>query len=151
MLYSVPISFGFRSVKVSATPTSLVAQQPSDPSASCVKPVPSLRAALHHAVVSAWVSAGVVGAFWITLRVSKPKAGPLAPGKAMVSGVEALFFSCKATLSSPPASILTTVSYLPHTSSSTHQPLRPGLCHLPLAQNTESCAIPASADADSVC
>lgn len=69
----------------------------------------------------------------------QPIAGPLASAKAMVSGVGALFFSRKATLSSLTASIPTTASYLSHASSCTHQPLKPSLWHLPLAQNTKPC------------
>lgn len=61
------------------------------------------------------------------LARKQPKAGHLASAKATVSGVGALFFSCKATLSSPTASIPTTASYLPHASSCTHQPLKPSL------------------------
>lgn len=124
VLYSIPTSVGFRSIKVSAIPTSPDAWQPSDPSASGPKPVPSVRAALHHAAVSAWVSAAVVGVFWITLQGSSQKQVLWHLQKAMVSGV--LFFLCKATLSSLTVSILTT-AYLPHTSSCTHQPLEPSL------------------------
>lgn len=65
ILYSIPTSVGFRLMKVSSIPTSPDAWQPSSPSASGPKPVPSLRAALYHSAASSWVSAGVVGAFWI--------------------------------------------------------------------------------------
>lgn len=53
ILCFIPTSVGFRFMKVSALPTSPVPWQPSDPSASGPKPVPSLRAALYHTAGSA--------------------------------------------------------------------------------------------------
>lgn len=66
LLYSVPTSVACRFMKVYSVPTSPNAWQPSSPSASGPKLVPSLRVALYRAAVSPWVSSGVVSAFWIT-------------------------------------------------------------------------------------
>lgn len=126
VLYSIPTSVGFRSIKVSAIPTSPDAWQPSDPSASGSKPVPSVRAALHHAAVSSLSQCCCGRCVLDHLARKQPKAGPLASAKATVSGVGTLFFLCEATLSSLTVSILIT-AYLPHTSSCTHQPLEPSL------------------------
>lgn len=149
VLYCVPTSAGFRSVIVSAIPTSPDAWQPSCPSASGLKAVHSLSSLPSCSRISLshwWCGRCLL----VHLAREQAKAGPLASAKATVSGVGALF-SCKATLSSLTASILTTASYLPHASSCTHQSLKPSLCRLPLAQNTKSHVIPASADAGRVC
>lgn len=136
-------------MKVSAIPTSSDAWQPSDPSASGAKPVPSLREALHHALVSAWVSAGVVGAFWITLQGSSQKQvlwhlQKLQWVKLELSSSHVKPHSAAWQLPSWPQ-----LCIFPACLPALTSPSNPGFVTYPWHKIL--CAIPASADADRIC